>query len=48
MSFIVGILCYYSGKIIDSDDDIIYHRESTELCSLRLDNSFDELKNLAY
>jgi hypothetical protein len=46
MSSIVGILCYYGGKIIDNDNDIIYRGGSTELCSLRLDNSFDKFKNL--
>ena len=39
-------LCYYSGKIIDGDNSIIYHRENTELYSLRLDGSYDKLKYL--
>jgi len=42
----VGILCYYSGKIINSNNGIIYHEGSVELCSLRLDNSFDKFTNL--
>lgn len=47
MSFIVRILCYYDGKIINSDNGITHHGGSTELCSLRLDSSFNEFKNLA-
>ena len=46
MSSIVEILYYYGGTTINSDNDIIYHEESTELCSLRLDSSFHEFKNL--
>lgn len=40
------ILCYYGDKVIDTNNDITYHRESIELCGLRLNNSFDKLKNL--
>jgi hypothetical protein len=46
MSSIVEILYYYGGTTINSDNDIIYHEESTKLCSLRLDSSFHEFKNL--
>jgi len=46
MSFIIEILCYCSGTIINTDNSITYHRGSTKLCSLRLDNSFNELKNM--
>jgi len=33
------------GKIIDSDNSIIYHGISIDLCTLKLDNSFDKFKN---
>jgi hypothetical protein len=46
MSSIMGILYYYSGKIIDNDNGIIYHEGSTKLYSLRLNSSFDKFKNL--
>ena len=47
MYFIVRILCYYySDKVINTNNDITYHRGSIELCGLRLNNSFDKLKNL--
>ena len=46
MYFIARILCYYDGKIINSDNDTTHHRESTKLCSLRLDSSMNEFKNL--
>ena len=46
ISSIVGILCYYGGKTIDSNNCIIYHVGSTKLYNLRLDSSFDEFKNL--
>jgi hypothetical protein len=46
MSSIMWILCYYSGKIIDNNNNIIYHGGNTELCSLGLDSSFDEFKIL--
>jgi len=42
----MGILYYYSGKIIDNDNGIIYHEGSTKLYSLRLNSSFDKFKNL--
>ena len=46
ISSIVGVLCNYGGTIIDIDNDITYHGESIEFCSLRLDSSFIELKVL--
>jgi hypothetical protein len=39
MSSIMGILYYYSGKIIDNNNGIIYHEGSTKLCNLRLNSS---------
>jgi hypothetical protein len=35
----MGILYYYSGKIIDNNNGIIYHEGSTKLCNLRLNSS---------
>jgi hypothetical protein len=46
MSSIMEILCYCSDIIINTDNGITYYWGSTKLCSLRLDNSFDELKNM--
>ena len=40
------ILRYYDDTVIDTNNDITYHRESTELCDLILNNSLDKLKNL--
>jgi hypothetical protein len=44
----MGLLCYYGGTIIDTNNGITYEGGSNEFFSLRLDSLFGELKNLVY
>lgn len=44
MSHSMRLLCYYSGTIINTDNDITYNRGSNEFFTCRLYMSFFQLK----